>query len=148
MVASGRGGPQNRETEIKAWRGQLGGGPRNGEAVLLSQATLAQCPGSLCPWHSGLSRVQGQGGGPPFCSSPPHFPVMSRQGWGLQSRAPDCLGCSWLGPSGSHVLSALCLPFLFRSLRLHLHPGSPASYMLSLKPLAMLQLCFTVSLLL
>lgn len=114
----------DRETEIKAWRGQLGGGLRNGEPVLLSQATLAQCPGSLYPWHSGLSRVQGQGGGPPFCSSPPHFPVMSRQGWGLQSPAPDCLGCNWLGPSGSHVLSALCLPFLFRSLTLHLHPGS------------------------
>lgn len=38
---------------------------------------------------------------------------MSQQGWGLQSRAPDCLGCSWLGPSGTRVLSALCrlLPF-------------------------------------
>ena len=52
---------------------------------------------------------------------------MSWQGWGLQSQAPDCPGCIWLGPSGTHVLSALCLPFLFRSLMLHLQPGSPAA---------------------
>lgn len=67
--------------------------------------------------------------GDPFLLSPPHSPVMSQQGWGLQSQAPDCLGSSWLGPSGIHVLSALCLPFLFRShsRMQHLHLSSPAA---------------------
>lgn len=46
---------------------------------------------------------------------------MSQQGWGLQSRAPDCLGCSWLGPSGTPVLSALGLLLPFCSLMRWLH---------------------------
>lgn len=74
------------------------------------------------------------GRGTPFCSSPPHSPVMSQQGWGLQSLAPDCLGSSWRGPSGTHALSALWLPFLFRSLCCILSPAHQLLYALLKAP--------------
>lgn len=66
----------------------------------------------LTPWAAKSPRP---GRGTPFLFVSTPLPCDVTAGVGSPIPAPDCLGCSWLGPSGSHGLSALCLPFLFRA---------------------------------
>lgn len=111
--------PSDREIGINAWRGGVEGLEEWGACSfkLGNPSPVPRLSLLLTLWAAKSPRP-GRWGGTPFCSSPPYSPVMSWQGWGLQSQAPDCLGSSWLGPSGTHVLSALCLSFLFCSVLL------------------------------